>query len=359
MSPRTEATPKGPHMIPATPQARQTPSWQRELASAVTDPFELVALLGLPRALAEQALTAGTDFALRVPRSFVARMRRGDPADPLLRQIMPIADEGRSVPGYSADPLHEAQVSRAPGLLQKYRGRALLVITGACAVHCRYCFRREFPYAAQVGSHGRWGEALAHIAADPSISEVILSGGDPLSLSDARLAALGNELARIPHVETLRIHTRQPIVLPERVDAGLLGWLRSLPWRLVIVVHANHPNEIDAPVAAALQALRDTGATLLNQSVLLAGVNDDATTLATLSRTLHAAGALPYYLHMPDAVSGTAHFAVTERTATAIVDRLARELPGYLVPRLVREKPGEEAKVVLAAGLLPSADPFM
>jgi len=346
-------------MIPATPQARQTSSWQRELASAVTDPFELVALLGLPRALAERAVAAAGAFPLRVPRGFVARMRHGDAADPLLRQVLPLPDEDLAVPGYVADPLQEAQARRAPGLLQKYRGRALLVTTGACAVHCRYCFRREFPYAGQVGDLGRWRESLQHIAADPGISEVILSGGDPLSLSDARLAALGAELARIPHVATLRLHTRQPIVLPERVDSVLLGWLRALPWRVVIVVHANHPNEIDAPVAAALQALRATGATLLNQSVLLAGVNDDAATLEALSRALHAAGTLPYYLHMPDAVAGTAHFTVTERTAAAIVDRLARELPGYLVPRLVRETPGEEAKTVLAAGIRAPAAPFM
>jgi EF-P beta-lysylation protein EpmB len=346
-------------MIPATPQARQTTSWQRELASAVTDPFELVALLGLPRALAEQAVAAGQGFGLRVPRGFVARMRAGDASDPLLRQVLPIADEARTVAGYVADPLREAEARRAPGLLRKYRGRALLVTTGACAVHCRYCFRREFPYAEQASELGRWREALQYVAANPDITEVILSGGDPLSLSDARLAALGAELARIPHLTTLRIHTRQPIVLPERVDAGLLAWLRSLPWRVVIVVHANHANEIDADVVAALQALRATGATLLNQSVLLAGVNDDAATLAALSRALHAAGVLPYYLHMPDAVAGTAHFDVTQRTAVAIVDRLARELPGYLVPRLVRENPGEDAKTVLAAGILTGADAFM
>jgi EF-P beta-lysylation protein EpmB len=346
-------------MITATPQARQTSSWQRELAAAVTDPFELVALLGLPRELAERAAAAGGAFPLRVPRGFIARMRRGDPADPLLRQVLPLPDEDLVVTGFVPDPLGEAQARRAPGLLQKYRGRALLVTTGACAVHCRYCFRREFPYAEQVGDLGRWRESLQYIAADPGITEVILSGGDPLSLADARLEALGAELARIPHVATLRIHTRQPIVLPERVDAGLLGWLRALPWQVVIVVHANHPNEIDAPVGAALQSLRATGATLLNQSVLLAGVNDDAATLAALSRALHAAGTLPYYLHMPDAVAGTAHFAVTERTAAAILDRLARELPGYLVPRLVRETPGEEAKTVLAAGIRAPADPFM
>jgi len=346
-------------MIAATPQPRQTSSWQQELAAAITDPHELVAALGLPPEVAERALAAGSGFTLRVPRGFVARMRHGDLADPLLRQVLPLPEETLAVPGYGSDPLHEAVARRAPGLLQKYRGRALLVTTGACAVHCRYCFRREFPYAEQIGELGRWHESLQYIAADPSITEVILSGGDPLSLSDARLAVLGAELARIPHVATLRIHTRQPIVLPERVDAGLLAWLRSLPWRTVIVVHANHPNEIDAQVRGALQALRETGATLLNQSVLLAGVNDDATTLAALSRALHAAGVLPYYLHMPDAVAGTAHFGVTQRTAAAILDLLARELPGYLVPRLVREVPGESAKSVLSAGIHADPDPFM
>jgi EF-P beta-lysylation protein EpmB len=304
-------------------------------------------------------VAAGAGFGLRVPRGFVARMRQGDPADPLLRQVLPVPDETRTVEGYVADPLQEAAARRAPGLLRKYRGRALMVTTGACAVHCRYCFRREFPYAEQHGDLGRWRESLQYIASDPDITEVILSGGDPLSLSDSRLAALGAELARIPHVATLRIHTRQPIVLPARVDAGLLAWLRSLPWRLVVVVHANHANEIDAEVGAALQALRAAGATLLNQSVLLAGVNDDAGALARLSRALHANGVLPYYLHMPDAVAGTAHFDVTQRTAAAIVDRLARELPGYLVPRLAREIPGEEAKTVLAAGIRTGADPFM
>lgn len=346
-------------MIPATPEARQTTSWQRELAAAITDPRELVAMLGLPAELAEQARAATGGFELRVPRGFVARMRRGDPDDPLLRQVLPLPAEGIEVEGYVADPLREAAARRAPGLLQKYQGRALLVTTGACAVHCRYCFRREFPYDEQVGDLGRWREALRHLAADASVNELILSGGDPLSLGDARLALLSAELERIPHLQTLRLHTRQPIVLPERVDAGLLAWLRTLRWRLVIVVHANHPNEIDASVVAALGALREAGATLLNQSVLLAGVNDDATTLAALSRALHRAGVLPYYLHMPDAVRGTSHFAVTERTATAIIDRLARELPGYLVPRLARETPGEAAKNVLAAGIRSAAPAFM
>lgn len=359
MAPPEEAAPKGPRMITATPQARQTSTWQRELACAISDPRELLAALGLPDSLLEGALAARESFPLRVPRGFVRRMRRGDPGDPLLRQVLPLAAELASVPGYVADPLLEASARQAPGLLRKYAGRALLVTTGACAIHCRYCFRREFPYEEQSGDLGRWREALQHLAADPSIRELILSGGDPLSLGDARLAQLTGELARIPHLETLRIHTRQPVVLPERVDAGLLAWMRALPWRVVVVLHVNHPNEIDAQVASAFAALRDTGATLLNQSVLLAGVNDDAATLVELSRRLHDTGVLPYYLHLPDAVAGTAHFDVPEARARALAAALARELPGYLVPRLVREIPGRAAKTVLAAGLPPPPAPIM
>ncbi|MCP5327849.1 MAG: EF-P beta-lysylation protein EpmB [Sinobacteraceae bacterium] len=345
-------------MITATPQARQTSTWQRELASAITDPRELLEILGLPPGLIAGSAPVTAGFPLRVPRGFVRRMRHGDPTDPLLRQVLPLAAEGLAVPGYGHDPLREADARRAPGLLHKYHGRALLVTTGACAVHCRYCFRREFPYAEQLGELGRWRESLQQLAADASIRELILSGGDPLSLADTRLAVLTGELARIPHLETLRIHTRQPVVLPERVDTGLLAWLRSLPWPVVIVLHVNHPNEIDAQVAQAFVALRASGATLLNQSVLLAGVNDDAAVLEALSRRLHATSVLPYYLHMPDAVAGTAHFDVPESRARALIDALARRLPGYLVPRLAREIPGNEAKTVLSAGL-GAAAPIM
>jgi EF-P beta-lysylation protein EpmB len=283
-------------MIPASVQPRQISArWQQELAEAITDPATLAAALGLPL----EALGAvDCAFPLRVPRSFVARMRPGDPADPLLRQVLPTAAELLEQAGYGADPLEEAAAQRAPALLQKYRGRALLIATQSCAVHCRYCFRREFPYAAQHSEGARWSEALAAIAADASLEEIILSGGDPLSLSNARLSALGAELARIPHVRRLRIHTRQPVVLPSRVDAGLLEWLRSSPVPIVIVLHVNHPNELDASLREACANLRATGVTLLNQTVLLAGVNDDAAVLAELSRALFQAGVLPYYLHL-------------------------------------------------------------
>jgi len=334
-------------MIPATLQTRQTPPWQRELAAAITDPAELLAALRLDPALLPQARAAARQFGLRVPRGFLARMIPGDPADPLLRQVLPLGEELEPQAGFSADPLAEGEALRAPGLLHKYAGRALLVATGACAVNCRYCFRREFPYGEQSAG-GRWQPAIEVIAGDASIEELILSGGDPLTLTDARLAALTDRLRPVGHLRRLRIHTRLPVVLPERVDAGLLDWLRGLPWPVVVVLHANHPREIDTAVAEACARLRETGVTLLNQSVLLAGVNDDAATLAALSERLFAAGVMPYYLHLLDRVRGTAHFEVDETRARALAAELAARLPGYLVPRLAREIPGASSKTVLA-----------
>ena len=336
-------------MIPATTLGRQPasiPTWQHELAGAITDPEALARALDLDPGLFASAHEASALFRLRVPLSFVARMRRGDPADPLLRQVMPVAAELATVPDFGADPLAERQAFKAPGLLHKYRGRALLIATGACAVNCRYCFRREFPYAEQVGS-GALQQALAAIAADASVEEVILSGGDPLSLSDSRLRALTLQLARIPHIRRLRVHTRLPVVLPSRVDAGLTQWLRELPWPVAVVLHSNHGNEIDDGVRAACARLRATGATLLNQAVLLRGVNDSVGALADLSQRLFAAGVVPYYLHMLDKVRGAAHFEVSETIARQLLGELATTLSGYLVPRLVREVPGGPAKLPL------------
>jgi EF-P beta-lysylation protein EpmB len=324
--------------------------WQRELADAITEPEELLAALGLPAALAEPARRAGHAFELRVTRSFLARMRHGDANDPLLRQVLPLGEELVETPGFVADPLEEGAARRAPQLLHKYQGRALLIATEACAIHCRYCFRREFPYSLPDTTAGtRWGEAFDVIAQDGSVEEVILSGGDPLSLSDARLTQLTDAMGRIAHMKRVRVHTRQPIVLPSRVDAGLLAWLRGIRLPTVMVLHANHPNEIDDDVRAACAALRSSGVTLLNQSVLLAGVNDDADTLQRLSVVLMDAGVLPYYLHLPDRVRGTAHFDVAEQTAIALVEELTRRLSGYLVPKLVREIPGAPSKTAITA----------
>jgi EF-P beta-lysylation protein EpmB len=274
-------------------------------------------------------------------------MRRGDPDDALLRQVLPVAAELTGGAEYVEDPVGERSALRAPALLQKYRGRALLITTPACAVHCRYCFRREFPYTEQSAEGPRWSEALAAIAADDSLEEIILSGGDPLSLSNARLESLTRALAAIPHVRRIRVHTRQPVVLPSRVDAGLLQWLSAAALPIVLVLHVNHPNELDAELIAACARLRATGVTLLNQSVLLAGVNDDVGVLSELSRRLFEAGVLPYYLHALDRVRGAAHFAVADERARALAGQLAARLPGYLVPRLVREVSGAPAKTGL------------
>jgi len=332
-------------MITASSPTRQrSPSrWQADMASAISHPRELVTELGLDPALVGPAEAAGAAFRLRVPRSYVSRIRRGDPNDPLLRQILPVGAELADVGDYTADPLGEHAALRAPGLLQKYHGRALLITTSACAVHCRYCFRREYPY-----TNDRLNEALTEIASDSSIEEVILSGGDPLSLSDARLTSLTDAIQRIPHVRRLRVHTRQPVVLPSRVDEGLTEWLTQLRLPVVFVLHVNHANEIDSEVRAACALLRDSGVTLLNQTVLLRGVNDDADALADLSRALFDAGVLPYYLHVLDHVRGAAHFDVPEARARLIAGQLAAKMPGYLVPRLAREIYGAPAKVTLA-----------
>ena len=321
--------------------------WRRTWRDAVRDPRELLALLGL-EALAERVSdAAAAQVPLRVPRAFVARMRHGDPHDPLLRQVLPLDDEERIVPGFALDAVGDGAAKAGNGVIRKYRGRALLVATGSCAIHCRYCFRRHCPYAEETAAAGHWREAVAAIAADPSIEEVVLSGGDPLSLATAKLAELTDALAAIPHLRRLRIHSRLPVVLPERVDDALLAWLRALLWPLTFVIHANHGNEFDAAVDGALARLRGTGATLLNQSVLLRGVNDSVEALAQLSERSFQAGALPYYLHQLDRVAGSAHFEVDDDRARALHAALAARLSGYLVPRLVREVPGDPGKRAL------------
>ncbi|GAP65855.1 L-lysine 2,3-aminomutase [Mizugakiibacter sediminis] len=332
-------------MITASPAPAQlSPAdWRQLWREAVTDARELLALLGL-EALAARLPPDDAGFALRVPRGFVARMRPGDPHDPLLLQVLPQLAELEPAPGFVRDAVGDLGARAAHGVLQKYAGRALLIASGSCAVNCRYCFRRHFPYAEEIAAAARWREALAHLRADASLSEVILSGGDPLSLSTPKLAELTDGLADAPHVRRLRIHSRLPVVLPERVDDEFCAWLSGLGLRKVVVLHANHPAELDAGVAAACGRLREAGATLLNQSVLLRGVNDDAAVLAALSERLFEAGVLPYYLHQLDRVEGAAHFEVGDDRARALVEALRARLPGYLVPRLVREVAGDAGK---------------
>lgn len=333
-------------IIPITEPTQQPPRWQTLLSQAITDPVELLHELGLPGALLPAAVRAGRSFRLRVPRGFVARMHRQDPRDPLLRQVLPLGEELHDVAGYSSDPLQELNAMPAPGLLHKYRGRVLLTTTGACAVHCRYCFRRHYPYA-EANPNREQQQILDYLRRHTEINEVILSGGDPLTLSDTRLRQLVETLETIPHLQRLRIHSRVPVVLPERVDNELLAWLQITRLQTVMVIHSNHANEIDAAVRDAMSRLQTTGISLLNQSVLLRGVNDRADVLAALSERLIAAGVLPYYLHQLDPVQGAAHFSVSDKTAKELVKQLITELPGYLVPRLVREQAGQPAKTPL------------
>ena len=336
-------------MITAAPEPRQPAAlvpvrWQKALREAVRDPRELLDLLGLDRLAPRLSDEAMVQFPLRVPRGFVARMRHGDPSDPLLRQVLPLDDEMRPMPGFGLDAVGDGAAKTAPGVIQKYRGRALLVATGSCAIHCRYCFRRHFPYAEETAARDGWRDAVDLIRRDASIEEVLLSGGDPLSLSNGKLAELTGALADIPHLRRLRIHSRLPIVVPERVDDGLMGWLTALPWPVTLVVHANHANEFDGTVDAALGRLRAAGVHLLNQAVLLRGVNDSVDALGALSERGFAAGVLPYYLHQLDRVAGVAHFEVDDAHARALHAGLAARLSGYLVPRLVREIPGDTGK---------------
>ena len=335
-----------PAMITASSSARLSPpapDWRELWRASVTDAGELLRMLDLEH-LTDRLPADDAGFALRVPHGFVARMRTGDARDPLLLQVLPQMAEGEMAPGYVTDPVGDLAAREAQGLLHKYEGRALLIASGSCAINCRYCFRRHFPYGEEMAAAGQWRKALEHVRQDTSITELILSGGDPLSLATGKLEELTRGLAGIPHVNRIRIHTRLPVVLPERIDDAFLAWFSGLPLQKVVVLHANHANEFDASVDAACRRLREAGATLLNQSVLLRGINDDADTLEALSERLFAAGALPYYLHQLDRVQGSAHFEVDDERAIALVEALRRRLPGYLVPRLVREVGGDASK---------------
>lgn len=335
-------------MIAASHFPDHSGAWTASEGGVITEPSELIALLDLDPALLPAVRRAASVFGLRVPRSYAARMRRGDPQDPLLRQVLPLDAELALQPGFSNDPVGDLASGVVPGLLQKYESRALLITTGACGVHCRFCFRRQFPYGEQIASGARLRAALERIAADPSVQEVILSGGDPLVLAGVRLQAIVNAIAAIPHVRRVRIHSRQPVVAPECVDVALTRWLGSTPLPVVLVVHANHPQEIDATVAASLARLAAPRVTLLNQSVLLRGVNDDVEVLAALSERLFDSGVMPYYLHLLDRVRGSAHFEVEHSRALALYSALRRRLPGYLVPRLVREEAGAKSKTLVS-----------
>lgn len=322
-------------------------TWQAALSNLITDPKDLFSLLNLDPLLLDRAYEVSRHFPLKVTHSFVERMQKGNIHDPLLQQVLPIGKELEEVTGYERDPLQEANKNPIPGLLHKYHNRVLVTLTSACAIHCRYCFRRHFPYEDNNPGKRGWEKIFSYIQENKNIQEVILSGGDPLSVSDQLLAQFCEQLAAIPHIKYLRFHTRLLVVLPERITDAFIHWLSTLKFSVVIVIHMNHPNEMSVEVVHALSRLRQAGVTLLNQSVLLKNINDDVDTLARLSETLFSAGVLPYYLHVLDKVQGAAHFDLPLSQAQTLHTQLTAKLSGYLVPKLVCEKAGALSKTVI------------
>jgi len=339
--------PKTIPIIVADPVPNLPLSWQQQLAQAITEPDQLISALHLnAEDFANYVDNAGAieQFSLKVPQAYVNKMQINHPQDPLLLQVMSQSREMFNVEGYNTDPVGDLNASKAPGLLHKYHGRVLLITTGACAVHCRYCFRRHFPYSEQQAGREQWVQAIRYIQNDISIKEVILSGGDPLVLSDSRLDDLITQLENIPHLTRLRIHSRLPVVLPDRITSALVNRLATSRFNVCMVIHANHANEITPPEIAALNRLKQAGVHLLNQAVLLSNINHQIEDQVNLSEALYTAGVLPYYLHLLDPVAGAAHFNVNLADALSLINQMQARLPGFLVPRLVREIAGETSK---------------
>lgn len=286
-------------------------------------------------------------FAFRMTESLRAQVDPADPNDPILRQFWPDPEEMVPAPGFTTDAVGDQAAMPVPGLLHKYPGRVLLTTTSVCAVHCRYCFRRHFPYRMAVASRQNWQDVVGYIQSHPEVHEVILSGGDPLSLSTDKLGSLTDQLQQIDHVRTLRIHSRTPVVLPDRITADFIDWLKSIKLLKIMVLHVNHAKELSTTARSALTRITGAECQLLNQAVLLKGINDSLKAQCDLSQHLVESGVLPYYLHLLDRVEGTAHFEVDEARAIELITAMRQTLPGYLVPRLARETAGEPSKSVL------------
>lgn len=339
------------HIVTQNTQSRE--DWLQQLADVITEPAELLEYLALSDSPEwQKGHDARRLFALRVPYAFARRMKKGDPNDPLLLQVMTSASEFIATPGYSTDPLEEQDDAIAvPGLLHKYINRALLLVKGGCAVNCRYCFRRHFPYQENQGNKANWRHALDYIRQQPELDEIIFSGGDPLMAKDHELAWLLDEIENIPHIKRLRIHSRLPVVIPARITEALTQRFSQSRLQILLVTHINHANEIDPELCDAMTRLKRANVTLLNQGVLLRGVNDNADTLAKLSNALFDAGIMPYYLHVLDRVQGAAHFMVPDDEARLIMRELMTKVSGYMVPKLTREIGGEPSKTTIDLGL--------
>ena len=331
-------------------------SWQQILADSVTEPAQLLKRLQLPENMLDSMLPGHGSFSLRVPEPYLQRIEPGNAEDPLLLQVLPRPEEQLEIRGYVADPLNEQNSNQQQGLIHKYRGRVLLIVSGGCAINCRYCFRRHFPYGDNQLGREQWQQVLDYLNQNSSISEVIFSGGDPMATTDQRLASMVADLESIPHIKRLRLHTRLPVVIPQRVTKELTELLGNSSLQTVVVTHINHPQELDSSLVNALGQLQAVTHQLLNQSVLLAGINDSSATLCQLSEALFEAGALPYYLHLLDPVAGASHFNVSEEVAKSLVGQMCDQLPGYLVPKLVKELAGASAKVPVMPTLANSGE---
>ena len=326
----------------------QEKNWQSQLSDLITDPSELLHVLELSsEQLLSGAIMASEQFKLRVPRAFVRKMQVGNPLDPLLLQVLPHHLELEEHPEFVTDPLGEEAANQMPGVLHKYQSRFLLTLTGACAIHCRYCFRRHFPYQENLPKNEDWLKIKHYIEQNPSINEVILSGGDPLTLSNRKLALWIERLASLPQLKIVRIHSRVPIVIPNRLDEEFISILKNSRLRIIVVVHSNHASELDDYTCSKLLQLSLHHITVLNQAVLLKGVNDSAQSLTELSYRLFEARVMPYYLHVLDKVKGAQHFDLRSSQIDQIYNDVLASLPGYLVPKLVREIAGEKNKTPL------------
>ncbi|MEZ9527247.1 EF-P beta-lysylation protein EpmB [Enterovibrio norvegicus] len=321
-------------------------NWIKEIANAVSDPQILLQQLDIEPTPWMSGFSARTLFSQRVPQSFIARMEKGNPNDPLLRQVLPMVEEFDEAEGFTTDPLEE-QDNDVPGLLHKYKNRVLMIVKGGCAINCRYCFRRHFPYQDNKGSKDTWRETIAYLRDHPEVDEVILSGGDPLMAKDHELKWLVEAIEAVPHIRKLRIHTRLPVVIPSRITPALAQLLKETRLKVILVTHINHANEINDELRHSMAILRQANVTLLNQGVLLKGVNDSVDSLKNLSNTLFDSGILPYYLHVLDKVKGAAHFLVSDDDARTLMAGLIQEVSGYLVPKLTREVGGKASKTPL------------
>ncbi len=327
--------------------SHSTSYWQEAMIQAIRDPRELLEYLQLPMSLLPAAEVAAKEFGLRVPRPFLDRIRKGDLHDPLLQQVLPIKAELNIAEGFSVDPLGEQNSNPKQGLVHKYHGRALLIVAPHCAVNCRYCFRRHFPYQDNNPSRAQWQETLDYLRQDTSLSEVIFSGGDPMAANDRQLQWLVDEISAMQHIRRLRVHTRLPVVIPQRITEEAIAWLSSSRLQTTVVLHANHANELDDKVAHSVALLRRAGIIVLNQAVLLKNINETLQAQIDLSERLFEIGVLPYYLHLLDPVQGAAHFAIVDSEAIALHKAMQASLPGYLVPRLAREETGESQKTLM------------